>query len=246
MRTRRRAVRDVTSSSNRKAGPRNAGSICLGAIGSNPSPRNEKRPGLPGASKPGGGSRIRGLASRPRTPPSQARSGEFLRTPRRGVLLTRVPALGERAAPARAPRWGIDSPLGYRSSVRILLSEMKSARGLRARVYLAEEVGFEPTEPCGSTVFKTAAFNHSAIPPLRFPLYQQRPRARRRFAFSKSFRAAHAPLSRRLLRFPHVACDQLEDFALRGWSLLYRDERENLDSCEGANDDSREEGSGLG
>lgn len=30
---------------------------------------------------------------------------------------------------------------------------------------LAEEVGFEPTEPCGSTVFKTAAFNHSAIPP---------------------------------------------------------------------------------
>jgi hypothetical protein len=30
---------------------------------------------------------------------------------------------------------------------------------------LAEEVGFEPTEPCGSTVFKTAALNHSAIPP---------------------------------------------------------------------------------
>lgn len=30
---------------------------------------------------------------------------------------------------------------------------------------MAEEVGFEPTEPCGSTVFKTAAFNHSAIPP---------------------------------------------------------------------------------
>ena len=31
---------------------------------------------------------------------------------------------------------------------------------------LAEEVGFEPTVPCGTTVFKTAAFNHSAIPPL--------------------------------------------------------------------------------
>ena len=31
---------------------------------------------------------------------------------------------------------------------------------------MAEEVGFEPTEPCGSTVFKTAAFDHSAIPPL--------------------------------------------------------------------------------
>ena len=32
---------------------------------------------------------------------------------------------------------------------------------------LAEEVGFEPTVPCGTTVFKTAAFNHSAIPPNR-------------------------------------------------------------------------------
>lgn len=31
---------------------------------------------------------------------------------------------------------------------------------------VAEEVGFEPTVPCGTTVFKTAAFNHSAIPPL--------------------------------------------------------------------------------
>ncbi len=30
---------------------------------------------------------------------------------------------------------------------------------------LAEEVGFEPTVPLGTTVFKTAAFNHSAIPP---------------------------------------------------------------------------------
>src|SRR5580765_4096440 len=30
---------------------------------------------------------------------------------------------------------------------------------------MAEGVGFEPTEPCGSAVFKTAALNHSAIPP---------------------------------------------------------------------------------
>ena len=44
---------------------------------------------------------------------------------------------------------------------------MKNARGYRACADLAEEVGFEPTEPCGSTVFKTAAFNHSAIPPVR-------------------------------------------------------------------------------
>ena len=30
---------------------------------------------------------------------------------------------------------------------------------------LAEGVGFEPTDPCESTVFKTAAFVHSATPP---------------------------------------------------------------------------------
>lgn len=32
-------------------------------------------------------------------------------------------------------------------------------------IFLAEAVGFEPTEPLGSTVFKTAAFDHSATPP---------------------------------------------------------------------------------
>ncbi len=32
--------------------------------------------------------------------------------------------------------------------------------------YMAERVGFEPTEPRGSTVFKTAAFDHSATSPV--------------------------------------------------------------------------------
>ncbi len=31
--------------------------------------------------------------------------------------------------------------------------------------FLAEGVGFEPTSPFGETVFKTAAFDLSAIPP---------------------------------------------------------------------------------
>ena len=30
---------------------------------------------------------------------------------------------------------------------------------------MAEEVGFEPTEPFGSPVFKTGAIDHSATPP---------------------------------------------------------------------------------
>ena len=52
------------------------------------------------------------------------------------------------------------------SSVQILLPQSIKTRPLRgASNFLAEEVGFEPTEPFSSTVFKTAAFNHSAIPP---------------------------------------------------------------------------------
>ena len=31
--------------------------------------------------------------------------------------------------------------------------------------FCAEEEGFEPPVPYGTTVFKTAAFDHSAIPP---------------------------------------------------------------------------------
>ncbi len=31
--------------------------------------------------------------------------------------------------------------------------------------FLAENVGFEPTVPCGTTVFKTAAIDHSANSP---------------------------------------------------------------------------------
>jgi hypothetical protein len=33
--------------------------------------------------------------------------------------------------------------------------------------YMAERVGFEPTEGFPSTVFKTAAFDHSATSPMR-------------------------------------------------------------------------------
>ena len=43
---------------------------------------------------------------------------------------------------------------------------------------LAEGVGFEPTNPCGLTVFKTVAFVHSAIPPRRVARCNQRSRQR--------------------------------------------------------------------
>ena len=38
-------------------------------------------------------------------------------------------------------------------------------------IFSAEEEGFEPPEPLGSTVFKTAAIDHSAIPPIRMQKY---------------------------------------------------------------------------
>ena len=36
----------------------------------------------------------------------------------------------------------------------------------RSSVWFAEREGFEPPEPLSSTVFKTAAIDHSAISPL--------------------------------------------------------------------------------
>ncbi len=36
------------------------------------------------------------------------------------------------------------------------------------KLFMAEGVGFEPTSRCRETVFKTAAFDHSAIPPVEF------------------------------------------------------------------------------
>ena len=51
---------------------------------------------------------------------------------------------------------------------------------MRAAHWLAEGVGFEPTEACTSAVFKTAAFDHSAIPPFFAPVSEARRRARKR------------------------------------------------------------------
>ncbi len=39
--------------------------------------------------------------------------------------------------------------------------------------YMAVGQGFEPREPLGSTVFKTAAFDHSASPPKLFRLIEE-------------------------------------------------------------------------
>ena len=62
---------------------------------------------------------------------------------------------------------------------------------------MAEVVGFEPTVPCGTTVFKTAAFDHSATPPQSF--YNSRQAVDECQAVSRAdFRLAPASLSRYL------------------------------------------------
>ena len=43
--------------------------------------------------------------------------------------------------------------------------DLKKARASRALEVLAEAVGFEPTVPFGTTVFKTASLSHSDTPP---------------------------------------------------------------------------------
>ena len=43
--------------------------------------------------------------------------------------------------------------------------DLKKARASRALEVLAEAVGFEPTVPFGTTVFKTAPINRSGTPP---------------------------------------------------------------------------------
>src|SRR5690349_1736849 len=63
---------------------------------------------------------------------------------------------------------------------------------------VAEEVGFEPTEPCGSPVFKTGAIDHSATPPTqrgdakRITLGGQSPPCRSSLGFPRSPLATHA------------------------------------------------------
>ncbi len=51
-----------------------------------------------------------------------------------------------------------------RSSQAQRLKKQKTLLKLAGFFVDAEEEGFEPPVPCGTTVFKTAAFDHSATP----------------------------------------------------------------------------------
>ena len=68
-----------------------------------------------------------------------------------------------------AEREGFEPSVEVSPHTRLAGERLQPARP-SLRIYIdnvAEGVGFEPTELLHSTVFKTAALNHSAIPPKR-------------------------------------------------------------------------------
>lgn len=75
---------------------------------------------------------------------------------------------------AETVRFELTVPLaGYDALARRWIRPLSHISNKQSNEYLnlgivnkmAEDTGFEPAEPCGSTVFKTAAFDHSANPP---------------------------------------------------------------------------------
>ncbi len=95
--------------------------------------------------------------------------GSRIPVPLRGPDPSLAGSVGRNAAQAPpAPSLDAFPPHRFESYFLVPLRgpRTKKSSQLGAHAFLAEEVGFEPTEPCGSTVFKTAAFNHSAIPPV--------------------------------------------------------------------------------
>jgi len=85
---------------------------------------------------------------------------------RGGPIKNRCPAHGE---PGRlimmAERMGFEPMVRCYPHTRLAGEHLRPTRSSLHVGVVAEGVGFEPTEVLPSTVFKTAAFDHSAIPP---------------------------------------------------------------------------------
>ena len=64
-----------------------------------------------------------------------------------------------------AERMGFEPMVEFYPHTRLAGEHLQPARSSLRMGGVAEGVGFEPTEVLPSTVFKTAAFDHSAIPP---------------------------------------------------------------------------------
>jgi hypothetical protein len=104
----------------------------------------------------------------PAIPTPHHRQGRPRRWPhpqyRRRLYRPWRPASGERTGHAGSPHHGIEER-SAQDARRRLGWEAERIRRSRLCTEVAEGVGFEPTDPCGSPVFKTGALNRSAIPP---------------------------------------------------------------------------------
>ena len=68
--------------------------------------------------------------------------------------------------PAPPPRGGVWGEGNVDQGIYPDAEAKKPMRSIIASVFEAEAEGFEPPERCRSTVFKTAAIDHSATPPI--------------------------------------------------------------------------------
>ena len=68
-----------------------------------------------------------------------------------------------------AEREGFEPSKELSPFTRLAGERLQPARPSLLSVFLAEGVGFEPTVPLGTTVFKTASLSHSDIPPEAMP-----------------------------------------------------------------------------
>jgi hypothetical protein len=88
---------------------------------------------------------------------------------------------------------------------------------------MAEREGFEPPEPFGSTVFKTAALNHSATSPLASDFSRRREKNKHFRRLIAAYPIAAYSLAGRRLRFAAFGrCSERADglCALRCWCLF--------------------------
>ena len=61
--------------------------------------------------------------------------------------------------------WAATNKFASNTTGRLANDWIKKGRPIGRPLYMAERQGFEPWEGCPSTVFKTAAFDHSATSP---------------------------------------------------------------------------------
>ena len=69
-----------------------------------------------------------------------------------------------------AEKEGFEPSVEFNPHTHLAGEHLQPLGHLSAYKILAEEVGFEPTDACTSTVFKTAAFDHSATPPRKLKM----------------------------------------------------------------------------